>query len=309
MILTVTPHPALDVTYEVDALVVHGTHRVRTVREVAGGKGVNVASVLHRQGAAVLATGALAGPVGEVVRADLDARGIPHDFVEVGSATRRTLTVVDHASGDATAFNETGSAWAEGDWAALVAHVEGLLASTQPRVLVASGSVPPGFPGDGYATLVRLGHAAGCRVVIDASGDALVAGVAARPDLVKPNVHELRAATGLEDVFDGAKSLQDLGARHVLVSLGPDGMVLVVPGGEVLRAAPGETLRGNPTGAGDAAVAAVAAGLDAGAGWPDLLADAVAWSGAAVLQPVAGMVDPDDVHRLRASVRSDPPRS
>ena len=309
MILTVTPHPALDVTYEVDALVVHATHRVRTVREVAGGKGVNVASVLHLQGAAVLATGALAGPVGDEVRADLDARGIPHDFVDVGAPTRRTLTVVDHASGDATAFNETGSAWGEGDWAALSTHVEGLLTSTHAQVLVASGSVPAGFPADGYATLVRLGHAAGCQVVLDASGDALLGGLAGGPDLVKPNVHELRAATGVEDPVGGARALQSMGARHVLVSLGPGGMVLVAPGGEVLRAAPGESLRGNPTGAGDAAVAAVAAGLDAGAGWPDLLADAVAWSGAAVLQPVAGVVDPHDVHRLRARVRSDLPRS
>ena len=84
MILTVTPHPALDVTYEVDRLVPHATHRVRAVREVAGGKGVNVASVLHLRGVAVLATGALGGPVGEVVRADLEVRGIPHDFVERG---------------------------------------------------------------------------------------------------------------------------------------------------------------------------------------------------------------------------------
>jgi tagatose 6-phosphate kinase len=37
--------------------------------------------------------------------------------------------------------------------------------------------------------------------------------------------------------------------------------------------------------------------------WPDVLADAVAWSGAAVLRPTAGAVDDDDVTRLRAAVR------
>jgi hypothetical protein len=35
--------------------------------------------------------------------------------------------------------------------------------------------------------------------------------------------------------------------------------------------------------------------------WPDLLRDAVAWSGAAVLQPVAGSVHWGDIVRLRES--------
>jgi fructose-1-phosphate kinase PfkB-like protein len=43
VILTVTLNPALDVSYTVDALVPHGSHRVRSVTERAGGKGVNVA--------------------------------------------------------------------------------------------------------------------------------------------------------------------------------------------------------------------------------------------------------------------------
>ena len=50
MILTVTLNPALDVSYGVDALVPHGSHRVRSIVERAGGKGVNVASVLHDVG-------------------------------------------------------------------------------------------------------------------------------------------------------------------------------------------------------------------------------------------------------------------
>ena len=53
--------------------------------------------------------------------------------------------------------------------------------------------------------------------------------------------------------------------------------------GRILVARPGQRLSGNPTGAGDAATAAVAAGLMTSRGWPDLLRDAVAWSGAAVL--------------------------
>ena len=55
MILTVTPNPALDLTWHVDRLTVGGTHRADAGAARAGGKGLNVARVAHAQGAAVLA--------------------------------------------------------------------------------------------------------------------------------------------------------------------------------------------------------------------------------------------------------------
>jgi 1-phosphofructokinase family hexose kinase len=302
VILTVTPNPALDVTYDVDRLVPHTSHRVLEVREVAGGKGINVASVLTRLGEPVLATGALGGAGGEQVRADLDRRGIRHDFLPCALPTRRTVTVVSAHDGDATAFNEPGRPWSPGLRDELVLHVERLLRVHRPSVLVASGSAPAGFGGEGYAALLAAGRAAGCRVVLDASQDALLGGLAAGPDVVKPNREELHAVTGVADPVEGAVALQRRGARHVLVSLGGEGMVLVDPEGRALRARLGEPLRGNPTGAGDACVAAVARGLARGSAWPEVLADAVAWSAAAVLQPVAGEVSVEDVSRLRGLV-------
>jgi len=96
--------------------------------------------------------------------------------------------------------------------------------------------------------------------------------------------------------------LRSWGAHHVLLSAGAEGLHLVSDSGEVWSARPGERLRGNPTGAGDAATAAVAAGLVRGLDWPEIVRDAVAWSGAAVLRPVAGEVDPTDVDRLAGGV-------
>lgn len=45
MILTVTCNPALDVTYEIEALSPGAVHRVRTVTARPGGKSVNVATI------------------------------------------------------------------------------------------------------------------------------------------------------------------------------------------------------------------------------------------------------------------------
>jgi tagatose 6-phosphate kinase len=259
--------------------------------------------VLALRGIPVLATGPVGGPTGVRLLADLESRGIAHAMVSAWGETRRTVTVVSDADGEATAFNEPGPALSEQEWPALLDAVTGLLAVHRPRVMVASGSVPRGFPEDGYAQLVALGHEAGCAVVVDASRAALIGSLAAAPDVVKPNRHELAEATGQEDPVAGARALQDRGARRVVASLGPDGILLVGPDGSVLRGALEQPLRGNPTGAGDAVVAAVAAGLAAGCDWEQLLADAVAWSAAAVLQPVAGRVDDGDIARLRAAVR------
>ena len=298
MIITVTPNAALDVTYEVDALTRHTSHRVRAVTERAGGKGVNVASVLAACGHDVVVTGCAGGATGAVIRADLDARGLPHSFADADGEARRTLTVVSASEGDATVFNEPGPEQSPEAWRALLDHVGDLLAETGASVVVLAGSLPPGVPVDGYAALVRLGRDAGAAVVLDADGEPLRRALSAGPDIVKPNRAELAEATAADDVAAGVEALRALGARDVVVSAGPDGLTWYAADGTAVRARLDTPLAGNPTGAGDAVVAALAAGLAHARPRDQVLRDAVAWSGAAVLQPVAGMVDPTDVSRL-----------
>lgn len=300
MILTVTPNAALDVTYEVEALTPHTSHRVASVTERAGGKGVNVAAVLATMGREVLVTGLAGGATGARVRADLDARGLRHDFAGADGESRRTLTVVSTSDGDATVFNEPGPHQSPGAWQRLLDHVGGLVAETGARVVVLSGSLPPGCPRDGYAALVRRCHDEGAAVVLDADGDALRLGLAEAPDLVKPNRVELLDTTGVDDPALAVQALRDLGARDVVVSAGPDGLTWYGADGRSVRARLEAALDGNPPGAGDAVVAALAAGLDDGPAREDVVRDAVAWSAAAVLQPVAGAVEPADVERLEA---------
>ena len=132
---------------------------------------------------------------------------------------------------------------------------------TRARVAVLSGSLPPGFPADGYASLVRLCREAGAAVILDADSESLRLALGAGPDLVKPNRAELADATGSEDVADGVEALRALGGRDVLVSAGPDGLTWYAADGTAVRARLDGSLDGNPTGAGDAVVAALAAGL------------------------------------------------
>ncbi|MFD5770371.1 1-phosphofructokinase family hexose kinase [Streptomyces sp. NPDC127049] len=300
MILTVTLNAALDVTWHVERLTPRSSHRVEAARERAGGKGINVTRVLSFLGHAPIATGLAGGPTGRLIRDGLRAAGIRDEFAEVAGESRRTLAVVSREDGDATVFNGQGPRVTAAEWTAFRHHYATLLPGV--RVVVLSGSVPPGLPGDAYAQLIRAAAEAGAATVLDTSGPALTRALAAGPDVVKPNADELAAATGRPDLPSAAAAVRALGARAVVASAGPEGLHALTAEG-AWAAVPPERLSGNPTGAGDACVAALAAGLAAGAPWADTLREAVAVSAAAVPCPVAGDVDAGVYERFRRQVR------
>ncbi|MFG2883466.1 1-phosphofructokinase family hexose kinase [Streptomyces sp. NPDC048297] len=296
MIVTVTPNPALDITYTVPGFRPHTTHRVAETAAQAGGKGINVARVLHALGRRTIAVLPLGGATGTAVEADLVRSGIPHLRVPIDGETRRTVAVSDTA--DTTMLNEAGPEVGAAEWAALRGRVRDLLPRT--RVLVVSGSLPRGLPEDTCADLVRLARDHGVPVILDADGPVLRAGLSARPTVVKPNAAELLAVTGIEDPAEAATALLAAGAETVVASLGPDGLLAATPDGR-FRARPPERVVGNTAGAGDAVVAALAAGLADGAAWSDMLGDAVALSAATVLAPRAGVFDPGAYRRFAAA--------
>ncbi|MFD6417550.1 1-phosphofructokinase family hexose kinase [Streptomyces sp. NPDC060194] len=304
MILTVTPNTALDVTYRVPRLVPHSTHRVGDVVERPGGKGLNVARVLAALGHEVTVTGFAGGAagaaVGAALRADGPGRAAPlHDaLVPVGGTTRRTVAVVDAATGDTTQFNEPGPQITAAEWDALVAVYRDLLPGV--RAVALCGSLPPGVPVGAYAALVRLARTAGVPVLLDTAGEPLRRGIAARPDLVKPNLDELAQLTGSRDPLPAVRDARRKGARTVVASLGPDGMLAATPEGTWQARPP--RVRGNPTGAGDSAVAGVLSGLVEGLDWPATLTRAAALSAATVRAASAGEFDRQTYDELRPRV-------
>lgn len=300
MILTVTLNTALDLTYGVPELVPHASHRVSDMSERPGGKGLNVARVLSALGHETVVTGFAGGATGTVLRELLAAR--PADaptpgtapapltdaLVTVAGNTRRTIAVVDRATGDTTQLNEPGPLVTADEWTSLLGRYEELLAGADAVALC--GSLPPGIHVGAYAELVRSARAAGVPVLLDTSGEPLRRGIAARPDLIKPNADELAQLTGSREPVRATRDARRRGAHGVIASLGPDGMLAVTPDG-IWQAAPPARVLGNPTGAGDSAVAGLLSGLVEGLSWPDRLRRAVALSTATVLSPTAGDFD------------------
>lgn len=301
----ITPNPAVDVTYRVDAIAVHAVNRVTEVTERPGGKGVNVARLLAARGADVAAYGFLGGHSGELLTdllQDLQP-AIQQRWTTSQAETRRTIAVVDDA--DTTMFNEPGRPVTSVDWERLTATVD---SQCRPGdVVTISGSLPTTSDPEQLAQLVARTRGRGATVIVDTSGSGLLAAAAAGAHVVKPNQHELLEVTGTSDVRAGITTLLDAGCHAVVASLGADGLILGTRD-RTLTAALGRTLHGNPTGAGDALVAALAAGLataatrDLATALAGALPNAVAWSAAAVLSPVAGEIDHAQADQLAHEV-------
>ncbi|GAB2453655.1 1-phosphofructokinase family hexose kinase [Xylanimonas ulmi] len=306
MIVTLTPNPAVDLTIAADAIARGGTSVVDAASARAGGKGINVSRVLAQVGVATRAV----APVGSAEAAwfAADLAGVGHALIECDRPTRRSYALHEAAADVTSVVNERGAPLAPGEWARVLRALDAALAAG-PRgdpaaALAVCGSIPPGAPDDLVARVVALGARCGAPVVVDTCGPGLLAAARAGATLVKPNRDELAEAVGDAGPLAGAAALQALGARVVIVSLGPDGLVVVPPRGPAVRARLAAPLRGNPTGAGDAAVAgAVSLLVDAPlrrallggevAATTAVARRAAAWSAAAVLMPRAGELHPD----------------
>jgi tagatose 6-phosphate kinase len=297
VILIVALNPALDITHQVGRVDWSGVNRPAVVHARPGGKGLNVARMLRSIGAEVLVTGFAGGVTGAAVRAALREFAVRAAFTPIAAETRRTFAVVDTGRSQAALFNEPGPPVRPEEYAAFLARYERALAAS--TAVVMSGSLPPGLPPATYAELCAMAAAAGVPAVLDAHGEALLRGAAARPVIVKPNLAELeglagralsgsgncRADTG--SVALAAQELRAAGAQAVVVSLGADGLWAATDDGN-WRAVPPATVPGNPIGAGDAVTAALVHGLVSGRPWEERLRHAVALGTASVAAPVAG---------------------
>lgn len=289
MIATVTLNPALDVTITVDELALGESMRTPAAHRRAGGKGINVSRVLSGEGIPTTALVCVGGPAGEEFARELTHAGVPHRLIWTDVETRTSRTIHESALGRATVLNERGETPGDDAIATLTSFVEAL---PDLRCVVIAGSLPDGLSADAVAELTARTRRKGAAVIVDGGGTALIAAAHAGASLLKPNAVELREARPLADPVTAARSLLDDGADSVVVTRGERGMLVVDRSG-VRTARLSRTLRGNPTGAGDAATAAFAAGLAPLTHLDDrTIATAVAWSAAAVLAPVAGALAP-----------------
>ena len=285
MIITVTLNPALDKTVEIPDFSLDAVNRITAMRTDPGGKGLNVSKVIAKLGGTSTVVGVLGGTTGRRIADAMDALGIACQFTFVDGETRTNLKVIDPARHTNTDLNEPGLTV---DQETLDRMRDALVAAIRPGdIVVLSGSLPKGAPADTYGSWTAACRTAGARVFLDADGEPLAHGLAAKPYLAKPNNHELSRLTGraletADDLLAAARTLIADGVERVVVSMGGDGALFVSADGayraEGLRVPVGSTV-----GAGDSMVAALAYAAEQGMADADTVRLAVATSAANVM--------------------------
>jgi 1-phosphofructokinase family hexose kinase len=307
VILTVTLNAAIDRTVAVPNFRLGRRHRAVESRTVAGGKGINVARALNLLGRPVIATGFVGGPSGARVIEELQSESVLTDFIAIAAETRINLAVIDPTSGEQTEINERGPAVSTEETKRLFERI-GYLASGA-KICVLAGSLPPGAGDDLYARLIGDLRRRGVPVVLDAEGEAMLAGVRAGASMVTPNEAEAEELVGQEfadrsDLATGLLELVRLGAEEAAITR-PEGCVAAVGEGSERRLLEIHTQPLEPVstvGSGDAFVAGYVAARYEGHSEEECLAYGVACGAESTQHFGAGFVDRNQVERVLGGV-------
>ena len=179
--------PAIDATVRLNAWPTDGCIIKNAVDTFApGGKGVNVARWLAKRGATVACGGLLGADNAVMFERELAKYGIEDLFVRTPGSTRINEMFVSPQG----SFKVNRPAGGKFEGFERFETFEGF------DVVILSGSLPKEWPNDTYRHLVAAAKKAGAKVVLDASGPALVEGVKAHPDVIKPNAEECEPLIG-----------------------------------------------------------------------------------------------------------------
>jgi 1-phosphofructokinase family hexose kinase len=306
-IATVTLNPALDEALSIDALVLGATNRCALDNLDPGGKGINAARVIHRLGRTTTAFGFAGGVTGGLLRARLQAEGLPFDFDEVGDLTRLNVMLYERTSGRRSRLYLPGARVDPAQAASLIARLERL---PPHSTVVFGGSLPPGLPDAIYRDFVVALRANGIRSIVDTSGTALERVLAAKPLLIKPNVEEAEALLGrrLPDddaVLAAADEIRRFGPEHVVISQGAAGAIGVGPHG-AWKAVPPAIVACSTVGSGDSMVAGMAIAFNEGREFAEGLRLGTATGAATAMVSGTHLCDAAQVEGLLADVAIRP---
>ena len=258
-VITVTLNPAFDRAVKLDGFEEERVNRVLSERVDPGGKGVNVSRVLTAFGIPNTAV-ILAGQDNVAAfRRQLQQEKVRAAFLPIDGCIRENNTFT---LPDGRVFKVDKAGTRVGSQVLLqVEHaISEQLVDAASTVVVFAGSLPPGLEAGAFADFLRSLQAnLHVRIALDTQSLDAAQIVNARPWVIKPNIHELRAMTGRElnerrEIVAAAMSLIRQGIGNVMVSMGADGL-LVVDRKQAVQVTPPKVEALSTVGAGDSTLA------------------------------------------------------
>ncbi len=302
-ILTVTLNPTIDLTTAVERLEPRKKLRCTPPRFDPGGGGLNVARVVTELEGDCTAFVALAGAEGQRLRGLLETAKIPLQIFEMSGETRLAFQVVEQANDVQYRFILPGPEQTAETADQLLDNLTAFVKSGAFELVVLSGSLPPGLGDDFYGRVAQDLVPLGVRTILDSSGAALTEALGHGLYLVKPDEEELDdMAAALDIKAEGAEDkarrlLERSAADVIVVTLGPDGVVLVTEEGTSRIGAPEVEVR-STSGAGDSFVGALVHALSMGKSVPEACRFGAAAGAAAVTTEATELAHRSDIDRL-----------
>ena len=304
MIVSLTPNTTLDLTVFVPQLVTNTTIRASRTVHSMGGKPTDAAWILGRMGVGSLALGLAAGAVGEKVKSMLEELGVTTDFIAVGGETRINTVIMDESSGEHTTITSASMQVQPEHVRALLTRFTAVL--PKASVVITGGSLPPGMGPAFYADAIQLARQHDVPLIFDAAELNLSAGLAARPDFIKPNEHELSALVGRKlntdaELYAAGREILKRYGTQVVITMGKDGALAILED-RSYRIPPIAVEVSSPAGAGDAVLAGLAHAIHHKTPLEEGLRLGIAAATAVCLHPGTAAYDVADMERFLPQV-------
>lgn len=298
-IVTLTVNPSVDKSTHFSGLVAEQKIRCKDPQFDAGGGGINVSKAISRLRGSSLAVFTSGGPVGEMLKDLVAKEKVDFEAIETETATRENFIAVDDNTNSQYRFGFTGDVLSDSE----VEKLLETLSKLKPKFLVASGSLNEGLSSDFYQKVAKIAKESNSKLIVDTSGEALERVLETGVYLIKPNVGELAKLVGVErleteQVDEAAKEIiAKGGAEIVVVSLGPQGAILVTKDQCEFVPAP-NVAKKSTVGAGDSMVGGIVWALSQNKPLKEVIRWGVACGSAATMNEGTQLFKFEDANRL-----------
>ena len=304
-IITLTLNPAFDTHCQTDTLMLHHENFASITASHAGGKGINLSRALAVNGTDHVTVVVVGEENSESFLRPLQKAGLRLRTISVPGRIRENLTI--HTGCGQETRISFGGFPAPHD---LLPQLKELLQCEieDDTILTVTGRNTEGLSKEEIKNyLKKLSHK-GVRLVIDSRSFNLNDLTELKPWLIKPNQEEIsqylgRSVQDFEQVRSAAQELHTQGIANVMVSLGPQGALLVCKEGTMI-AVPPEINARSTIGAGDSSIAGFLSAAIKGYSAEESLKTAVAYGTAACLTDGSLPPLPSDIAAIEAKIKT-----
>lgn len=225
MVLIINLNTTIDKTHLVENYALNKVFRPLTTIKVGGGKGVNVARVLNKLKISNMVLGFLGGVNEKFILQSFKLEKINFISVPIKGESRDITLIIDPQRRTETVVNENGPMIQKAELTLFLKKFNQLI--KRVNYLALCGSMPLGVPEDFYGQLIKIAKENQVFTILDTSGLALTRSLDFKPDLIKPNIEEMKLIFRNHHYFliNEIKQLYQQGIKNIIVTLGKKGCI------------------------------------------------------------------------------------